>query len=337
MVLIRPRKGLIAAIFFLVLGAYAFSQANSVSLASEITALEKKASNTKLSAAERKQSLEKMARLLELSGNISGAAEAWGKAALAVPRSTDLRAMLQGARCLAAIGEFDRAAAALKPVMGASGTLQIQARLLEAWIEAFKTGQTNSLNALLSNPDFAGYKPGIYYTIWRITVDSSVKSAIASRLLAEFPQSPEARIVRDDPAVSAVPAALWLLSVFNHADLIASPPAPAEYVPVRQNPPGQDKPAQASQSATASQSAAANQSAAENSGGPVLLQTGLFSREDNALLLAERLRKAGFNPVVSPKKVNGENYWIVGVTPGPDPNRTMLLLRDSGFESFPVF
>jgi len=321
MVLIKPCKGLIAVVFCLVLGAYAFPQANSASLASEIAALEKKASNTKLSPAERKQSLEKWARLLELSGNAGEAAEVWGKAALAGSGSIDLWAMLQGARCLAAIGEFDRAAAALKPVMGASGTLLVQARLLDAWIDAFKTGTITALNALLSNPDFAGCKPGIYYTIWRITGDPTVKTAMASRLLAEFPQSPETRIIRDDPTVSAVPAALWLLSVFNQADLIASQPTPTEQgQPVT----GQSQPE-------------AGQSAAENSGGPVLLQTGLFSREDNARLLGERLRKAGFNPVVSPKTVNGEIYWVVGVTPGPDPNRTMLLLRDSGFESFPVF
>jgi len=314
MVLIRPYKGLIAGFFCLVLGAYAFSQANPVSLASEIAALEKKAADSKLSPAERKQALEKTARLLELSGNADGAAEAWEKAALAIPGAAGFPDLLQSARCFAAIGEFDRARAVLKPVLGDSGPLLVQARLLDTWIEAFTTGQTSALNALLSNPDFAGYKPGIYYAIWRISGDSAVKTAMEARLLAEFPQSPEARIVRDDPTVSAAPAALWLLSVFNQSDLIASQQTPTE----------QGRPA-------------AGQSATEASGGPVLLQTGLFSLEKNALSLAERLQKAGFSPVVNPKTVNGEKYWVVGVLPGPDPSRTILLLKDSGFESFPVY
>jgi len=335
MVSIRPGRGLIAAFFCLFLGVSAFSQTNSVSIASEIAALEKKASDSKLSTAERKQSLEKMARLLELSGNVSQAADAWERAALAVPGAAGFQDLLQSARCLAVIGEFDRANATLKPVLGASGPLLVQARLLGAWIEAFKTGQTGGLNTLLSNPDFAGYKPGMYYAIWRISGDSAVRNAMAGRLLAEFPQSPEARIVRDDPIVSAVPAALWLLSAFNQADQVISQPVPeqsrptppdqGQYVPAWQTQPEQSKLVQS------------RQSAVENSGGPVMLQTGLFSREDNARSLAERLRKAGFSPVVAQKVISGSNYWVVGVQPGPDPSRTMLLLKDRGFESFLVY
>jgi cell division septation protein DedD len=68
-----------------------------------------------------------------------------------------------------------------------------------------------------------------------------------------------------------------------------------------------------------------------------MLQTGLFSREENAAALAERLRRAGFSPMVSKKTINGSEHWAVGVIPGPDPSKTMLLLKDQGFESFPVY
>jgi cell division septation protein DedD len=68
-----------------------------------------------------------------------------------------------------------------------------------------------------------------------------------------------------------------------------------------------------------------------------MLQTGLFSREENARALAERLRVAGFSPVITKKTVDRKEHWAVGVVPGPDPSRTILLLKDKGFESFPVY
>jgi cell division septation protein DedD len=68
-----------------------------------------------------------------------------------------------------------------------------------------------------------------------------------------------------------------------------------------------------------------------------MLQTGLFGREENARTMAERLRKAGFTPVIVRKTVNGGEHWAVGVAPGADPSRTILLLKDRGFESFPVY
>lgn len=293
------------AVVFTVLGNFAFSQ-TFPAVSTEITALGKKASDSRLSEAEKKEALETMARLYELSGSVKEAAETWEKAAVQGAYS----AMLQSARCYTAIGEFDKANAMLKPVLAAQSPQLVKARLLSAWIEAFNTGRTEALNALASNPDFAAYKPGIYYTIWRITGNTEVKAAMSARLLAEFPQSPEARIIRDDSRVSAVPTALWILSVVNFT-------APAIAVPEQAG------------------SAAANP-AAQN-GSPVILQTGIFSREENARILADRLKKAGFSPMVSQKTVRGETYWVVGVAPGSDPVRTTLLLKDKGFESFPVF
>jgi tetratricopeptide (TPR) repeat protein len=301
-------------VFLFTGGSQLFSQAAPVLFSVEITALGKKASDSGITPPERKQALEKMARLLELSGNAEKAAEAWKKAALLVPGTSgqgDLADLLHSSRCLAAIGEFDKADAALKPVFASSDkALLIKARFLGAWIEAFRTGRTEALNALLSNPDFAEYKTGIYYTIWRISGDSTVKAAMAGRLLAEFHQSPETRIVRGD--VSASPAALWLLS-------------------------GASQPVSTNPSVSPGPSVTETSGGPEKTGGPVMLQTGLFSQEENARALAERLRNAGFTPVVSQKTVNEKDHWAVGVQPGNDPSRTTLLLKDKGFESFPVY
>jgi hypothetical protein len=68
-----------------------------------------------------------------------------------------------------------------------------------------------------------------------------------------------------------------------------------------------------------------------------MLQTGLFGREENARILAGRLRGAGFAPLITTKTVNGTLYWAVGISPGKNHTETILLLKDAGFEVFPVY
>jgi hypothetical protein len=53
--------------------------------------------------------------------------------------------------------------------------------------------------------------------------------------------------------------------------------------------------------------------------------------------MAERLRRGGFTPLVTRRRVNGTEYWAVGVSPGENMNDTILALKNAGFESFPVY
>jgi hypothetical protein len=53
--------------------------------------------------------------------------------------------------------------------------------------------------------------------------------------------------------------------------------------------------------------------------------------------MAARLSAAGFSPAIVPRKVNDADYWAVTVPPEADSNRTILRLKEAGFESFPVF
>jgi cell division septation protein DedD len=74
------------------------------------------------------------------------------------------------------------------------------------------------------------------------------------------------------------------------------------------------------------------------SGGAVVLQIGLFGREENARALATRLKNAGFTPSVSPRAINGAAYFAVTVNaPSGDVNAMILRLKDRGFEAFPVY
>ncbi|MDR2210139.1 MAG: SPOR domain-containing protein [Spirochaetaceae bacterium] len=290
-----------------------FSQADPVLLGAEIQSIDRKLHAPETAPAERKQALVRMARLFELSGNAEGAAEAWNQAARAIPGRVEPGALMRGAVFLAAMGEFERARAELAPILAASDrTLAAQARFLHAQFESFRTGETRALGDLLKDPALAEYKPAIYYSMWKISGDTAARN----RLTAEFPQSPEARIALDNnPAVTAAPTALWLLMGIQPASRSVSPQETAPRPP----------------------SAVETGPAATGSGGPAMLQTGLFSREENARALAERLRGAGFSPLIAKKMVNGKENWAVGVAPGPDPSRTMLLLKDKGFESFPVY
>jgi hypothetical protein len=280
-----------------------------LSLAAEMRNLEKILEKTDLSPERRRETLSSMARLQELSGNIEGAAKFWFDAA-AADRAGQDDPLLRGGACYAAMGEWEKALAAVRTVSLNSQNRQflIRARLLEARIEAFfspgnfalpsgtETGV--SLISLLAEEGFEAYKPSIYYTLWKLSGTEDWKS----RLINEYPRSPEGRIAaaaeKGKPAVSAAPVPLWLLF-----------PGRGGADPSREN---------------------------DSAAGP-LLQAGLFSVETNALELAERLRLAGFSPQIGRRTVNGRDYYTVNVSFNEDINKTIRELAGAGFESFPVF
>ncbi|MDR0599910.1 MAG: SPOR domain-containing protein [Treponema sp.] len=314
-------RGIFPAVLALLFIPPAFSQGEKAApapLAAEIESIEKQLAGSKLSPAERREALGREARLFELSGDTEEAAQAWNKAAWAVPGGPGFNALIRSALCLAAQGEFDRAGAALRPVLAAEDPrLAARARFLLVQIEAFKTGGTGELYLLLEDRDCAEWKPAAYYTIWKISGETSARN----RLMAEFPQSPEARAAAEPSGsarISALPSPLWLFRGIQ-----AAPGALAA---------GLSEP-----SAPPVSGAGRSPDTAPAARGPSALQTGSFEWKENAAAWAERLRKAGFKPVVTQKMMNGKILWVVGVEPGIDPDQTTLLLKDKGFESFPVY
>jgi cell division septation protein DedD len=271
-----------------------------------------------LSGAERREALTRLARLQELSGDIEAAARSWGEAAAAEPGRPDDISLIRGAWCLAAMGEWDRAGAAVRTVLlaGRPGPALIKARYLGALIEALGSADFSALQTLAGSPDFQALRPAIYYALWKVQ-GPPAGTAWKNRLLTEFPRSPEGRIaVADGPAggVSAAPTPLWLLFPGPGAPAASSPPAASAQTP-------------APDAATAVPASAAS---------GVLLQTGLFGNEENADRQADRLRTAGFSPRIVRRRVNGAEYWAVGVPPGQNMNQTIQRIKDAGFESFPV-
>jgi tetratricopeptide (TPR) repeat protein len=293
----------------------------------ELQNIERTLARSGISAAERQDALIRLARLRQLSGDIEGAAQSWLEAApLGAEQGDD--ALVTGASCLIAIGEWEKAVAALKPLLasGRRGPALLRARYVDASLKAWNSGDASSLSALANDPEYAELLPLIYYTLWKTAEDSADPAAETwkARLLAEFPRIPEARIAAlgngtGASPVTVKPSPLWLLLPGRDGfSFTATAPAGAT----------------ASPSITASSTA--NAADAQDSGAKVL-QTGLFSSETNAKSHAERLKTAGFSPSLVRRAVNGGDYWAVTVPAGQNTTRAIQELRNAGFESFPLF
>lgn len=271
-------------------------------LTEEIQSIEKSLKTSDLSGTDRYKMLIRQARLFQLAGNLEGAAQAWTDAAFAEQGKRDDAALLEGAFCFLAMGEMEKAEASVKTVSltGKDSRLLGKARYLDAQIKAFHFGDVSSLIELITDADYEGYKSAMYYTIWKISGTDTYKT----RLLSEYPLSPESRIVKGKGAVNAAPSALWILY------------------------PGLGMVEVSTETDTAT----------PKDNVPKALQTGLFGKEENAKLMADRLKTAGFKAVIDKRTINdGGIYWVVTVPLGTDINQTMGQLKDKGFDSFPVF
>jgi hypothetical protein len=220
-------------LFFLLVclcsGSYAQNAGKGpgISLGTELQNLEKNLARPGISPAERHEALIRLARLQQLAGDTEGAAKTWLEAAVI---SGDDTARTAGAFCLAAMGEWEQAGAALAPLFAADSgePAAPRARYLNACLTAWASGDLSSLVLLAENAEYAALGPAIYYTLWKtLAAGPGVSAAVSAeywktRLLAEFPQSPEGRIAAANAAggadadsksglIGARPSPLWLL------------------------------------------------------------------------------------------------------------------------------
>ena len=296
-----------------------FAQAG-VSLEAEIQNIEMTAARQGISPEERHDALVSLARLRQLSGDIEGAARSWLDAAAAIPGNVDDDALLSCAYCLAAMGEWDRAAAALAPLLSKSS----RARFLNISINAIKTGNNSGLSAIADSGEYSSMKSEIYLMLWKIS-DAQTAETWRRRLAAEFPQTPEGRLAAGSAsAVIVKPSPFWLflngldsLSLMESEQAVSRPPAPAV-----------ERPA----SVTASPSVISQPPAFQSAAQTARLQTGIFNSHDYAQAQMTRLRQAGFSPSIEQR---GE-MWVVTVPAGTDQTRSIRELREAGFDSFPI-
>jgi len=311
---------------------------NGISLSAEIQNMEKAANKQGTPPAQRHETLVRLARLKQLSGDIEGAAKNWLEAAAAIPGKVDDDALLACAGCLAAMGEWDRASTALEPIVS-----KIQrARFLDVSIKAIKSGDVSALAALAVNPQFSQMKSEIYFMLWKVSKGQTAEGW-RGKLLAEYPQSPEGRLAAGESSstFTVKPSPFWFfasgldsLPLSAETYTVVKPTSSINTAPqsiMPQNPAPQQTAAPSASAPVQEGSLRASRSVEV----PVVgtkLQIGLYSRQDNADKQMEKLRVAGFTPFMEKRNEN----WVVIVPSGPDQGRTIRELRDAGFESFPV-
>jgi len=270
--------------------------AEQVSLAGQISTLEK-ISLSAQSSEERYDAFMLLARLYQLSGNSEASLKSLEGALIAIPG--DGRALLETGRILISHGEYEKAEKFLAALLikDHEREIMLEGRYLIALLEAFRSENTGPMLSLAEDGDFEAYRSAVYYILLKLEGNP----AWELRLMTEFPLSPEAKIAKNPAFAARTPQ--WLLFPGRSAvvpgalPVLTVAPAPVT-MPV-----------------------------------PALLQAGVFSKEENARALTDRLKKAGFNSQIHARLVNGENRWFVNVLAGSDINLTMKKLKDAGFDS----
>jgi hypothetical protein len=244
-----------------------------------------------------------------------------------------------GAFCLAALGEWDRALAVLEPLLRAGTAPRWavdRARYLEACCKAWIYSDAGGLRSLADDPHYGDMRRLVFYTLWKISAripeiaGAGTAAEWKLRLIAEFPQSPEARIAASEDtsvssaAISSLPRAMWLLMPEGWQTAGVTPAVAVGAPAVNSGVPG----------GTPAGAPTATGIPAVPAG--TYLQTGLFGSEANAQNQTNRLRAAGFTPLINRRTVNGNVFWSVVVPAGANMNQTIQELKRAGFDSFPL-
>ena len=327
-------KKLLPSLIFLFTFANLYAQNNSgafLPLSSEISRLEK--SSLTSAPLDSYNSFITLARLYRLSGNSEAALKSYEGALELFP--DDGRSLFEQGQLLISLGEYEKAAGLVFRMMGKNleKEFYLKARYLFALLEAYRSGNHSEMALLAEDHDFYEYRSVIYYTLWQLSKHASW----LSRLKAEFPKGPEARIAEDFLVLSPTPH--WLLfpgreNVALTSSVKPTAAAAAQSPPVASTPVAASTPAALQTSTPASQVNSQANSQTNSQG--TLLQTGLFSNSTNAQVFADRLKKAGFAGEIIRRQVNGADRWAVTVLAGSDTNAMIKRLKDAGFDSFPI-
>jgi tetratricopeptide (TPR) repeat protein len=303
--------------FFIVMTSVACTLFAQVSLESEIQNIEKALNRQGINAVERHDALVQLAYLRQLSGDIEGAAKNWLEAASAIAGQVDDNALLAYAYCLTAMGEWDRASAALEPLL----PKMQRARFLDTGIKAIQSGNLSALVSLADDSADSQMKSEAYFLLWKLSKGQTAEKW-HQRLLEEYPQSPEGRTAAGEADIKTSP--FWLF--VGRMDSLESEAA------VRSS-----TTSSVSQSSSAvSASPQSSPAVQTNTSSGVKLQTGVYSMEENAHAQAVGLRQAGFSPSIEKRLVNNNEMWAVTVPSGADQNSTIRKLKAAGFDSFPL-
>ena len=332
------------------------AQESGETLAAEIKNIEKTIAieaSAGNAPARRQETLVRLARLQQLSGDIEAAAHSWLSAAELSPATAgessaeNNAALVAGAFCLAAMGEWEKVQTIIRNL-----AFGVDTAYLDACAKAWLLNDASSLVTIANNPAYGQARSRAYFTLWKLAEGKPEVSGIGTavewkaRLLAEFPQSPEGRIAAS--LITVKPGPLWLMlpapqTIFSTLSAaqpavpsLAIPAAPASPVVPASPPPAAPPPPLAPPSTSPPVAPPPVVSPPASAPSTRLLQTGLFSSEANARRQAEQLKTAGFSSGINQRLSNGKVFWSVTVPAGANMNQTIQELKKAGFDSFPL-
>lgn len=291
----------------------------------------------------RRSLLLRWAAVLELTGRWEEAAARYEEAAFAAPGQRDMDSLLSAARAWLAAGETEKALSILR-ILGVASTdagVRTRSLILEGWARLFEgsAAEARSLaaRAASATPDRESLLSALTL-LWAASEGRSREEA-GARIRKEFPGTPEAAMAGGGPVP---PAAHWLLTPAAGGAKPPDAPTPGTVAAAAPKPSG-TAPAPEEPRASPAADAPGPAAPAPASGSPPessrvkAFQTGAFSDESNAALLVRELSGKGFEVVVERRERGGKPLWVVLVPPGPDSQATLLRLKDSGYEAYPIF
>lgn len=287
------------------------------------------AAQTERGEAKRRAYID-LACLYELSLDYGTAAAAWREAAFAASGERDDSALLRSARCLILCGDFDRADADLRTVLqtGRSDSIKTEASRLSLLVATVRGKQFNTDDVvntdervltssendktIESGPDL---EPVLLYLRYRL--DGS--ETALKRLMAQYPNSPEARALSPSSGTTEALTPLLLLH-----------PGRSAFVEATRSVLG-------GEAKVVSSFITSTYSEIPDSNSEIKLQVGLFRLLSNASELVDRLQKQGFRADTEKRSIDGEAYSAVVVYAGKSSDETLFALKELGLEAFPLF
>ena len=245
-----------------------------------------------------------------------------------MPKRTNEQLVLDAVRCALCTGDSATADSYLNSAVRNSRNPEIIAyvKLYAQW-SALCAAETPEelqepleiLKAYLKVSSMDSVKPVILLTLWFITGDESYSKTITS----DYPKSVEAAIVNGDAQLLPVP--FWF------------------FVPktgVAQQGTGTFSSTSAVTTSTVSSdntsNTSGNQTNTQTQHTFTKWQLGLFRTESNAKLLAEELKKKGFESyITTEKRASGTTYYIVLVNENASKDIADRL-RSAGYDCYPV-
>lgn len=276
----------------------------------------------------------KKAVFLETRGEYKKAAEAYYDAAFAGSNRNDL-CLVFAAKNILQEGDFKTAREYLDPVLLTSGNQEILAygRFISALVilnENQKEG-IKLLKTYSGSQEMKDFEPAILFLLWYIDDDKES----AARLTENYPQSPEAQIIKGNSQIMA--SSFWYFMPRKTVTALKAPEKPGKTAE-KDFFKDKSKTAGSKNDIEETVSSQGRDSGTESKK-VVFRQTGFFKNKDYAEALETELIEKGFDARIrETKRQSGNVYYAVIIPEDPDDQQQIEnKLKNLGYESAPLF